>query len=279
MPADGVLGKMEDAGNPVNIVVLDACHNNPFSRGFRSQYQGLAQIRSPKGSIITYATAPGEVAADGQGRNGLYTKHLLRHMRTRGVKIEELFKRVREDVYNESGEKRLPWTSSSIMGDFSFATGSTTVNTVPSQPAGGDALQAERERLERTKQELETLKAKIGAGKFLDEERERIEAERQRLEEEKQQLLAMAKRPEARAPSDKKISNGLGMEFVWIAPGSFEMDSPPGGSKPKRWRASAPGDADTGVLFADNGGAPEAVEGGNVGAIRPVIHPAETTAP
>ncbi len=149
LPADWVLGKMEDAGNPVNIVVLDACRNNPFSRGFRSQNQGLAQMRSPKGSIITYATAPGEVAADGGGRNGLYTKHLLRHMGTGGIKVEELFKRVREDVYKDSGEKQLPWTSSSIMGDFSFATGTATIVTEPASASGTDALQTEKERLER----------------------------------------------------------------------------------------------------------------------------------
>ena len=137
LPADWVLGKMEDAGNPVNIVVLDACRSNPFTRGFRSPYRGLAQMRSPKGSIITYATAPGEVAADGEGRNGLFTKHMMRHMKTRGIKVEELFKRVREDVWDESGHKQLPWTSSSIIGDFSFAVGVATIQTGAAAPGLG----------------------------------------------------------------------------------------------------------------------------------------------
>ena len=79
--AGRVLGKMEDAGNDLNIVVLDACRDNPFARGFRSSSSGLARMDAPKGSLIAYATAPGSIAADGIGRNGVYTKHLLDKMK------------------------------------------------------------------------------------------------------------------------------------------------------------------------------------------------------
>ncbi len=63
-----VLSKMESAGNPLNIVILDACRNNPFARSYRSGGTGLAQMDAPKGSLIVYAPSPGNVAADGDGR-------------------------------------------------------------------------------------------------------------------------------------------------------------------------------------------------------------------
>ena len=67
-----VLAKMEDAGNGPNVVILDACRNNPFARSFRSAEAGLARMDAPTGSLIAYATAPGHVASDGEGRNGVW---------------------------------------------------------------------------------------------------------------------------------------------------------------------------------------------------------------
>ena len=72
-----MLGKMEDASNGFNIVILDACRNNPFRTFIRSISPGLARMYAPKGSLIAYATAPEEVAYDGEGENGVYTKHLV----------------------------------------------------------------------------------------------------------------------------------------------------------------------------------------------------------
>jgi uncharacterized caspase-like protein len=91
MDAGRVLGKMQDARNKLNIVILDACRDNPFKRSFRSETVGLAQMDAPKGSIIAYATAPGSVAADGRGRNGLYTKHLLKSLATAGLTVQDVF--------------------------------------------------------------------------------------------------------------------------------------------------------------------------------------------
>ena len=71
--AGRVLAQMEDAENSMNIIILDACRNNPFARSFRSSQKGLAKMDAPVGSILAYSTAPGSVAADGSGRNGLYT--------------------------------------------------------------------------------------------------------------------------------------------------------------------------------------------------------------
>jgi len=122
--AGKVLGRMEDAGNEINIVILDACRNNPFARSFRSESRGLAKMDAPSGSLVAFATAPGDIAADGEGRNGLYTSHLLRHLRTPGLAIEKVLKQTRIGVAADSaktGRKQTPWESSSLRGDFYFA--------------------------------------------------------------------------------------------------------------------------------------------------------------
>lgn len=121
LAAGFVLGKMFEAKNGLNIVILDACRDNPFARSFRSGAQGLAKMDAPKGTIVAYATSPGEVAADGSGRNGLYTGQMLKHVRTPGLKVEDVMKRVRADVVAATGEKQIPWESSSLIGDFYFA--------------------------------------------------------------------------------------------------------------------------------------------------------------
>jgi uncharacterized caspase-like protein len=118
--AGRVLGKMEDAGNSMNIVILDACRDNPFIRGWRSDQRGLARMDAPQGSFIAYATAPGSVAADGAGRNGIYTRHLLQHIETPGLTLERVMKAVRRDVIKATGNKQIPWASTSLIGDFYF---------------------------------------------------------------------------------------------------------------------------------------------------------------
>lgn len=119
--AQAVLDKMEAAGNGTNIVILDACRNNPFARSFRSAQQGLAQMDAPVGTLVAFATAPGAVASDGAGQNGLYTQHLLQAMREPGSKVEDVFKRVRAGVRRDSQGKQVPWESTSLEGDFYFS--------------------------------------------------------------------------------------------------------------------------------------------------------------
>ncbi len=118
--ASSVLRAMEYAGNRLNIVILDACRNNPLKRSFRSAATGLARMDAPAGSLIAYATSPGSVAADGTGRNGLYTSNLMKHMMTPGLSIEEMFKNVRLNVMNTTNKTQVPWESSSMTGDFYF---------------------------------------------------------------------------------------------------------------------------------------------------------------
>lgn len=118
--AGKVLAKMEDAGNGMNIVILDACRNNPFKRSFRSSRSGLAQMDAPTGSFIAFATSPGKVALDGRGSNSPYVTHMLNNMERKGLTIEKFFKQVRRGVIKDTGRKQVPWESSSLVGDFYF---------------------------------------------------------------------------------------------------------------------------------------------------------------
>jgi formylglycine-generating enzyme required for sulfatase activity len=118
--AERVLAHMEASPSRLNIVILDACRNNPF-RTVRSGTRGLAIMNAGDGSLISYATAPGKTASDNPGqRNGLFTHHLLEALEVPGLGIEQVFKRARQGVYADSGEKQIPWTASSVIGDFVF---------------------------------------------------------------------------------------------------------------------------------------------------------------
>lgn len=119
--ADQVLRMMELYKNPVNIVVLDACRNNPYVRSFRDLNQGLVKPdKAPVGSYIAFATSPGSVASDGDGENGLYTQELIEAIKKPGLSIENVFKQVRKGVIEASNEAQIPWESSSLTGNFYF---------------------------------------------------------------------------------------------------------------------------------------------------------------
>lgn len=109
-----VLAQMEGAKNKINIVILDACRNNPFTSRLRSEDVGLASIDAPSDTLIAYATAPGKLALDGDTDNGVYTKELLVHIRKKDLTIEEVFKRVRIKVRDKTGGRQIPWESSSL---------------------------------------------------------------------------------------------------------------------------------------------------------------------
>jgi hypothetical protein len=118
---DGLLANLEYAGNNMNIIILDACRNNPYGRGFRSTAgNGLATVNAPVGTFIAYATSPGSVAADGSGNNGLYTQEFAKAIAIPYMKIEDVFKKVRSQVKTISGGQQIPWENSSIEGDFYF---------------------------------------------------------------------------------------------------------------------------------------------------------------
>ena len=108
------------AGNPMNVIILDACRDNPFGTKVPTEQKGLSQFDAPPGSLLAYATAPGRTAADGTGANGLYTENLLRELGVPATKIEDVFKRVRLAVRRESEGRQVPWESTSLEEDFYF---------------------------------------------------------------------------------------------------------------------------------------------------------------
>lgn len=137
IPVDAAVRKMEDiqtacvdltslieginkASNPMNVVILDACRENPFGGDIRIENRGLSQIDAPHSTLLAYATAPGNVASDGEGDNGLYTENLLREMKTPEAKIEDIFKRVRLNVRRRTNGQQIPWESTSLEEDFYF---------------------------------------------------------------------------------------------------------------------------------------------------------------
>jgi uncharacterized caspase-like protein len=133
------------ASNPMNVLILDACRENPFSAEVRGEgrtlgvtdaqgsvpgtaqkppasggARGLSQMDAPHSTLLAYATAPGNVASDGEGANGLYTENLLREMRVPDAKIEDVFKRVRLHVRRSTNGQQIPWESTSLEEDFYF---------------------------------------------------------------------------------------------------------------------------------------------------------------
>jgi uncharacterized caspase-like protein len=157
--ANAVLAKMDSAKNGLNLMVLDACRNNPFARSFRSSSQGLAQMEAPSGTLVAFATAPGAIASDGaDGRNGVYTKHLLANLPKPGVPVELMFKQVRIAVSRETRDRQIPWESSSLRGNFAFVPADARLTAEDRRVELENALAAERaeqqRHMEQTLQEL-----------------------------------------------------------------------------------------------------------------------------
>ena len=179
---DLVLEQMQAANVRVSVAILDACRNNPFERRFRSTGGGLAQMDAPEGTLIAYATAPGTVAADGEGANGLYTAELLRALARPGLKIEEVFKQTRAGVVRASGNAQVPWESSSLTGDFYFNAplpgAAVAAAPPPSAPAVAAPTRGELESWEAVKggrlKELEEFIDEFPDGQFAPLARVRI---------------------------------------------------------------------------------------------------------
>jgi formylglycine-generating enzyme required for sulfatase activity len=138
-----VLAQMEEARNPLNILILDACRNDPFARSSRSQARGLASVNAPVGTLIAYSTAPGNVAMDGDGRNGVYTEELLKQLRQPNARLLDVFLHTRAAVRKRTNGNQIPWESISIEGDFILnpTTEPVAANTpVPAIETGERAL-------------------------------------------------------------------------------------------------------------------------------------------
>lgn len=146
--------RLAERHDGLNIVILDACRNNPYPAPLRdaglagmnapvlplrlrTRLRGAAGSLEPKGTVIAYATAPGAVAYDGDSANSLYTRALLAHIETPGLPLELMFKRVRQAVVQQTREAQIPWENSSLVGDFCFAPGQD--GKCLAEAAGGNA--------------------------------------------------------------------------------------------------------------------------------------------
>ncbi|MEZ5040132.1 MAG: caspase family protein [Saprospiraceae bacterium] len=121
VPSGILLAKMEEAAT-TNIIIMDACRNNPFARSWSRSAggTGLAAINAPKGTFIGFATSPGNTAADGSGRNGIFTNAFLQNIKTPGITIDQLFNRINRVVDGLTNGAQIPWKSSSLQDDFYF---------------------------------------------------------------------------------------------------------------------------------------------------------------
>jgi uncharacterized caspase-like protein len=136
---NALLEKLQSNKGTMNIIILDACRDDPFKQVRKrssSSSGGLALVDVPVGTLIAFATSPGAVAADGStGDHGTYTKHLLANIDQPGLKAEDVFKRVRSGVRQETKNQQIPWENSSLEGDLYFA-GSANTAAVPARREG-----------------------------------------------------------------------------------------------------------------------------------------------
>jgi Caspase domain len=135
--ADRVLALMDASGTKVNIIILDACRNNPFERSWTRSTtgRGLAFMNAPTGSLIAYATSPGSTASDGSGNNGLYTSAILESIKIPDITIIEMFQNVRNIVSQKSNHKQTPWESTSLIGNFYFGANAFTESEIKTSEA------------------------------------------------------------------------------------------------------------------------------------------------
>ena len=122
-----VITILDESNVSTKIIILDACRDNPFPLSWRgNSIEGLAPVYAPKGTIIAFATSPGQKASDGKGSNGVYTNALLTHIGTKKISIEDMFKRVRNTVSAQTNNKQITWEHTSLMGTFYFNSGYDT---------------------------------------------------------------------------------------------------------------------------------------------------------
>ncbi|MCZ4322612.1 caspase family protein [Pseudomonas anguilliseptica] len=128
--ASAMVNSMAMSGNELNIIILDACRDNPLTE----VTSGLSRIESSASLFVSYSTSPGAVALDGEGRNSPYAKHLTLALATPNLNLEETFKKTLKGVYQETSGQQTPWLSSSFFGDFVFRGGNANEATSALKP-------------------------------------------------------------------------------------------------------------------------------------------------
>jgi len=201
--AERILSEMANADNGLNIVILDACRDNPFRGLFRSANRGLAVVsNAPTGTFISYSTAANQVARDGSGRNSPYTAALLKHIGEPGLPINDVFMKVRQNVRKNTGQT--PWELSSLEGNFYFNQGHA-LKIVEKETATASKEEMKEEasaNLESEQQKIAAEREKLRQERELFEQRKSLAEEQRKLKEERKQL-AMGKRPSV--PTAKEV--------------------------------------------------------------------------
>ncbi len=232
--ANRVLAGMEEAGNRINLVILDACRDNPFARSWRSgATSGLAQMNAPSGSFVGFSTAPGSVAADGSGRNGIFTRHLLDNLKAGDPDIDKVFTRVTAAVARETGNKQVPWKSSSLTGDFHFRppAGGAQAVVAPTDPAANERALWDTVKDSKSAEELKAYLEQFPRGLFAGVAQSRLKALQSTQIASAPSSTTIQQAPPAGAIA--AMSRGTVFrdcadcpEMVVIPPGSFTMGSP-----------------------------------------------------
>ena len=217
-----VLEAMEHANNRLNILILDACRDNPFEELSRSSGRsgGLAKLdasaETEKETFIAYAAAPGKVAFDGKGSNSPFTEALVEKMKIPGLKIEEVFKKVRKKVLEASEKKQQPWQTSSMVDDFYFVLPDQPEVIPDPNPGSGIITQAQEQWRRARLAERERVAARIAAdraaARIAADIVNPISANVQQLAEEKRVFSEFTDRQ----PSPKHV-NDKGMTDLHIA--------------------------------------------------------------
>jgi FKBP-type peptidyl-prolyl cis-trans isomerase len=163
LEAGAVLRRMEEAQAGLSLLILDACRDSPLPPEARSSIsRGLSRMEAPSGSLVAFATAPGSTADENRdGRNGLYTYHLLQHIEVPGLRLEDVFKRVRAGVEAASNRRQSPEEISKLTTDFYFLPGSQVAGSMardaasPAQrpPQGGPVALSDLEAAQRNRGE------------------------------------------------------------------------------------------------------------------------------
>lgn len=212
-----LLGNMGRAGNPMNIVILDACRDNPFGGDLKSG-KGLSQMDAPIGTLLAYATAPGNVAADGAGSHGLYTEYLLREIHTPEAKIEDIFKRVRLAVRRASRGQQVPWESTSLEEDFYFLPPATIKKLSEEELARQFAEEAAFwERVEQSGQiaAVEDYLRRYPSGRFSELAQVRLDRMLARQGEKKVSVVNAAANPFTKGTGVLDLTYRVGDRYVY----------------------------------------------------------------
>ena len=157
-----VMNALSTIHSKSTVVILDACRNNPFSAINKTAGRGLAIVDAPNGSLVSYSTAPGSEALDGDGLNSPFTAALTKIGHEPGLPIEQLLKRVRLDVSNATASQQFPWESSSLTAEFSFFPAGTVQEktaTASNQSAGAKS-RTETRSVESWQKELKSRNAR-----------------------------------------------------------------------------------------------------------------------